>query len=319
MKNESHLNIVFAGTPEFSVPILKALIDAKINVVAVYTQPDKVSGRGQHLHQSPVKQCALQHDIPVEQPMSLRNSEAQARLAELKPDIMIIVAYGLILPQIVLDIPTYGCLNIHASLLPRWRGASPIQQAILAGDTETGVCLMKMEAGLDTGPVYAKKVCAILPSDTAEMLHDRLSLLGAEVLIETLPQILSKTAPLIPQTQDTENACYAGKITKQAGLIDWNQTAIEIDCKVRAYNPWPVAFFYIGEEYIRVWEGEALPSTTSELPGTVLIASPEGIDIAAGQGTVFRITKLQCANAKAMSVRDYLNAPTHIFQHQIIS
>lgn len=304
----NNLNIVFAGTPEFSVPILEALIAAKMNVVAVYTQPDKVSGRGQHLHQSPVKQCALQHNIPVEQPISLRNIEAQERLASLKPDIMIVVAYGLILPQVVLDIPTYGCLNIHASLLPRWRGASPIQQAILAGDAETGVCLMKMEAGLDTGPVYAKKTCAILSSDTAEILHDRLSLLGAEVLMETLSSIVSEKNPLIPQTQDTQNACYAGKITKQAGLIDWNQTAIEIDCKVRAYNPWPVAYFYMGEEYIRVWQGEAIASQTSELPGTVLVANSEGIHIAAGQNTIFRIIKLQCANAKAMSVRDYLNA-----------
>lgn len=314
VSNVNHLNIVFAGTPEFSVPVLEALIAAKMNIVAVYTQPDKVSGRGQHLHQSPVKQCALQHNISVEQPLSLRNAEAQARLAALKPDIMIVVAYGLILPQVVLDIPTYGCLNIHASLLPRWRGASPIQQAILSGDTETGVCLMKMEAGLDTGPVYARKTCAILSSDTAQILHDRLSVLGAEVLMETLPQIISQTAPLIPVTQDAENACYAGKITKQAGQIDWNQTAIEIDCKVRAYNPWPVAYFYMGEEYIRVWQGEAVSSTTSELPGTVLAANPDGVDIASGQNTIFRITKLQCANAKAMSVRDYLNAPTHLFQ-----
>jgi len=303
------MRIIFAGTPEFSVPILRALIENKADIIAVYTQPDRVSGRGQHLQMSPVKQCALKYNLPVEQPLSFKTVEVQEHFAALKPDLFIVVAYGLILPQVVLDIPKYGCLNIHASLLPRWRGASPIQQAILAGDSETGVCIMKMEAGLDTGPVYLRKTCAILAKDNAQSLHDKLAILGAEALLE----VISDTHDIYksqPEEQSTDNThiTYASKITKQMGLIDWNKSAIEINRQVKAYNPWPVAYCYHQEEYIRVWEGEALSdSQTDALPGTWVHVSADGIDIATGDKTLFRITQLQCANAKKMSVREYCN------------
>lgn len=305
------MRIIFAGTPEFSVATLEALLTTEHEIVAVYTQPDKVSGRGQHLHQSPVKQCALNHHIPVLQPKSLRNIEEQDYLKRLKPDLMVVVAYGLILPQAVLDIPQLGCINVHASILPRWRGASPIQHAILAGDKETGVSIMQMEAGLDTGPVFETSVCKILLEDTAQTLHDRLSLLGAKTLLKVLPTIETT----VPVKQQEEKTCYAGKISKQDGQIDWNTSAWEIACKVRAFNPWPVAYFFVDGEYVRVWEGTALSTVelTEEIPseatpGTIVKVSSQGIDVAVDGHTPFRITKLQLPNAKVVSVRDYLNA-----------
>ncbi len=307
------MRIIFAGTPEFSVPVLESLIKnhPEHEVVAVYTQPDKAFGRGRTVQQqSAVKQCALAHNIPVFQPVSLRLPENQEQLKRLKPDLMIVVAYGLILPQVVLDIPMLGCINVHASLLPRWRGASPIQQAILSGDAVTGVSIMQMEAGLDTGPVFIKAACDILPTDTAGILHDKLAQLGAETLSQILPNILLVDTPIIPEKQIEENTCYAGKIAKQDGLIDWKLSAINIDRKVRAFNPWPIAYFYMDGEYVRVWEGEALQDTHNTLfnisPGTIIHTSPEGIDISAGENTIFRIKQLQFANAKKLFVKDYL-------------
>jgi methionyl-tRNA formyltransferase len=333
------MKIIFAGTPEFSVPILQVLLKTEHEVIAVYTQPDKASGRGQQSHVSPVKQCALDHHIPVYQPISLKNPDEQQILKSLQPDLMIVVAYGLILPPIVLETPSLGCINVHASLLPRWRGASPIQQAILTGDSETGVCIMRMEAGLDTGPVFEKSSCSILPTDTAETLHDRLALLGAETLLYALPKIATQ----IPEKQPEEGACYAKKISKQDGLIDWNKTAREISCQVRAFNPWPVAFFYVDGQYVRVWEGEVVDEGNDDgkippappfgkggdhsmrlgkgeslvhsekIPGTLLKVHADGLDVIAGNQTVFRITRCQLANGKVLAVKDCLNAGRALF------
>lgn len=301
------MNIIFAGTPEFSVSTLAALCASEHKVIAVYTQPDKVSGRGQHLSTSPVKQYALSQNIPVVQPVSLKTADDQAYFASLKADVMVVVAYGLILPQAVLDMPSLGCINVHASLLPRWRGASPIQQAILSGDQETGVSIMQMEAGLDTGPVLMKSRCAILPTDTAGVLHDRLAHLGAEALLQVLVENKQ------PEKQADLDASYAGKITKQAGLIHWHDTAINIERKVRAFNPWPIAYFYIDNLYVRVWQGELTPDTHTSAPGTILAVSAHGITIAAGDHTQFRITQLQMANGKVLSVQAYLNAGHAVF------
>lgn len=315
------MRIVFAGTPEFSIPVLDILLKehTEHEIIAVYTQSDKPVGRGRNQQSSPVKQYAIEHDIPVRQPVSLKLPEEQTYLKSLQPDLMIVVAYGLLLPQIVLDIPTFGCINVHASLLPRWRGASPIQQAILSGDTKTGVSIMQMEAGLDTGPVFSEAHYEMLPTDTAGILHDKLALLGATTLSNILPDILLNS--LVPRKQDESQTCYAGKITKQDGLIDWNDLAINIDRRVRAFNPWPVTYFYVQDNkcanephYVRLWQGNAISSEEIDIlnysknvpVGTVLNVTPQGIDMMAGNNTVFRITELQCANARKLSVKDYL-------------
>lgn len=306
------MRIIFAGTPDFSVPVLSALLNSEHEVIAVYTQPDKASGRGKKLQFGPVKQCALDHQIPVMQPLSLKEASEQEIIKNLKPDLIVVVAYGLLLPQAVLDIPLWGCVNVHASLLPRWRGASPIQQAILAGDKETGVSIMRMEAGLDTGPVFAKIACDILPTDTTQTLHDKLAILGADALLKILPQISQQ----IPEKQLDDKACYAKKIAKQDGLIDWNVSAIDIDRKVRAFNSWPVAYFYVDGEpnhYVRVWGGEVVAEITNKTPGTIISISSEGMDIAAGNQTIYRITQLQLANAKMIPFKDYWNAGHPLF------
>jgi methionyl-tRNA formyltransferase len=307
------VRIVFAGTPDFSVPILQALLSSEHTVIGVYTQPDKASGRGLQVQISPVKECALAHDLPVYQPVSLKIESEQEILKSLQPDLMIVVAYGLILPPAVLAIPSLGCVNVHASLLPRWRGASPIQQAILAGDSETGVSIMQMEAGLDTGPVFSESCCAILPTDTAQTLHDRLSLLGAEALLRVLPDLSQRTS----QKQNDEQASYAGKISKKDGLINWNKSAWEISCQVRAFNPWPVAYFYVDGQYVRVWEGIVIDAVGAGLvparAGTLLKVSAEGLDVAAGDNSIFRITRCQLANGKVLAVKDYLNSARSLF------
>lgn len=305
------MRIIFAGTPEFAIPALEALLaETEHEIIAVYTQPDKVSGRGQNLQMTAVKKCALSHDIPVMQPPSLKGLPEQEQLKALKPDLMIVAAYGLLLPQVVLDIPVLGCINIHGSLLPRWRGASPIQQAVLAGDKETGISIMKMEAGLDTGPVFEKSVCEIFSTDTAGILHDRLALLGAKTLLK----VLARIEELSPEKQQEEGACYAKKISKQDGLIDWNLSAIDIDRKVRAFNPWPVAYFFVDEQYVRVWQGKVLPEIhADDFPGTIIDVTSEGIDIATGNHTVFRIIQLQLAGSKVLSVKEYLTGHSLFF------
>jgi len=298
------LRIVFAGTPDFSVPPLKALLDSRHEVVAVYTQPDRPAGRGRKLTPSPVKVVAQEHSIPVYQPASLRDPEAIAELKALQPDLMVVVAYGLLLPPEVLEIPPLGCINIHASLLPRWRGAAPIQRAIQAGDQETGVSIMRMEAGLDTGPVYLIKRTPITGEDTGGTLHDRLSLLGAEALMEALPGILNGS--LQPVRQNDEEATYASKLDKKEAAIDWRQPAWKIERQVRAFNPWPVAHTRYENANLRIWEAHAIDGLAAE-PGTVMSAAREGVDVATGEG-LLRVTRLQMPGKRAMEAADFINA-----------
>jgi len=301
------LRVVFAGTPEFAVPCLQALIDSGYDVAAVYTQPDRPAGRGRRLQQSPVKSLALAQGIPVHQPESLkRDREAQARLRDLAPDLMIVVAYGLLLPVAVLETPRLGCVNVHASLLPRWRGAAPIQRAVLAGDSQSGVCIMAMEAGLDTGPVYHRLALELDPRETGGTLHDKLAALGSRALIEALPGIADGSR--IPEPQDSTLATYAHKIDKAEAAIDWGQPALAIERQVRAFDPWPVAQTSLNGEVLRVWSAEATDAQSKGAPpGTVVAAARSGIAVATGAGTL-RITRLQPAAKRPMSAADFLNA-----------
>ena len=299
--------ILYAGTPEFAVPALSALIDSPHAVVAVYTQPDRPAGRGRRLEPSPVKRRALAAALPVCQPASLKDAAAQAELAAWDADLLVVAAYGLILPQPVLDTPRCGCVNIHASLLPRWRGAAPIQRALLAGDAETGISIMRMEAGLDTGPVYRVAPLAIDPADTAGSLTARLADLGAEALMAALPGILDGSAAAAPQ--DDAAATYARKVTKDEAAIDWRLSAAAIARAVRAFDPWPVAQTRLGDEVLRIWAAEALSPAEDQpgAPGCVLATGRAGIDVATGAG-VLRITELQAPGKRRMAARDFLNA-----------
>jgi methionyl-tRNA formyltransferase len=302
------LRLVFAGTPDFAVPGLRACLAADAEVVAVYTQPDRPAGRGRKLGISPVKQAAIEAGIPVEQPESLKTPEAQARLRDYTPDLMVVIAYGLILPRKVLAIPRLGCWNVHASLLPRWRGAAPIQRAILAGDAETGVCLMQMEAGLDTGPVLLSKATPIRDDDTGGSLHGRLAEIGAHVLAEGLRRIITgETLRAIPQPE--AGATYAHKLDKAEAKLDFSQSAIELERKARAFDPWPVAEAEVAGERLRVWSALAQPSPGSPVPspGAIVAASRRGIDIACGEG-VLRLLKLQRAGGRVIDAADYVNA-----------
>lgn len=301
------LRLVFAGTPDFAVPCLRALIAAGYDVVAVFTQPDRPAGRGRKLQQSPVKALALAHGIPVCQPLSLkRDSGARAKLRGFAPDLMVVVAYGLILPVSVLEIPTLGCVNVHASLLPRWRGAAPIQRAVLAGDPASGVCIMRMEAGLDTGPVYLRRALALAPQETGGSLHDRLAALGADALIEALPGIADRS--LVPQPQDDALATYAHKLDKSEAQIDWAQPALAIERQVRAFDPWPVAQTSLQGETLRIWSAQALDGVgPGGVPGEVVTADKNGIAVATGAG-IFRITRLQPPGKRPMAAADFLNA-----------
>jgi len=301
----SALRIIFAGTPEFSVPPLRALLGSGHQVVAVYTQPDRPAGRGRKLTASPVKEVALEHGIPVMQPVNFRSEEAKAELEALQADLMVVVAYGLILPQRVLDAPRLGCVNIHASLLPRWRGAAPIQRAILAGDTETGITIMQMEAGLDTGPMLLEQRCAIAEADNGGALHDRLSVMGAEALMAALPGIIDGS--LMARKQDDALANYASKLEKAEANIDWSRSAAEIHRKIRAFNPWPVAQTTWKGEVLRLWEASVLERPPSAAPGTVVAEAREGIDIAAAD-RLLRIHTLQLPGKRPVSVQDFLNS-----------
>jgi methionyl-tRNA formyltransferase len=299
------MNIIFAGTPAFSVPALQALLDSRHRVVAVYTQPDRPAGRGRRTVESPVKQLAIQHQLPVCQPHSLKPGEVQAALAGLHPDLMVVVAYGLILPPAVLAIPRLGCVNVHASLLPRWRGAAPIQRAILAGDADTGVCLMQMEAGLDTGPVLACKSCAIAADDTGSRLHDKLALQGARLLAANLDAL--ERGHLVPRPQDDAQASYAGKLEKSEARIDWGRPATDLARMVRAFNSWPVAETRYDGRQLRIWEAIPVQGDVTVPPGTVLSATREGIDVACGDGHL-RILRLQLPGARAVPAADFINA-----------
>ena len=298
------LRIVFAGTPDFSVPPLLSLLESPCEVAAVYTQPDRPAGRGRKLVAGPVKAAALERNIPVHQPVSLRDPKAVEELRALQPDLMVVVAYGLILPEEVLEIPRLGCINIHASILPRWRGAAPIQRAIQAGDAESGVSIMRMDKGLDTGPVYLIKRIGLVADETGGSLHDRLSLLGAEGLMEALPGIVDGS--LQPQPQDDSLATYAAKLDKKEARIDWYQTAEQIERQVRAFNPWPVAYTRYENANLRIWEARAIDGMTAE-PGTVMSATRDGIDISSADG-LLRVTRLQMPGKRAMDARDFINS-----------
>ncbi|OFS93151.1 methionyl-tRNA formyltransferase [Stenotrophomonas sp. HMSC10F06] len=299
------MKIVFAGTPEFAVSSLRAAARHH-EVVAVYTQPDRPAGRGRGLAPSPVKLEAIARGIPVFQPESLKTPEAQQQLRDLAPDLMVVVAYGLILPKAVLTIPTHGCWNVHASLLPRWRGAAPIQRAIQAGDAETGVCLMQMEAGLDTGPVLLKQHIAIGANDTGGQLHDRLAELGAQVLSDGLGLLRAGIKP-IAQPQPEAGVTYAHKLDKAEARLDWAQDADALARTVRAFNPWPVAEAMLVGERVRIHGAIALDDNQGKAPGTLLAASRDGIDIACGHGAL-RLRVLQREGGKAITAADYLNA-----------
>ena len=301
----SQLSLLFAGTPEFSVSALNALVASRHRVVAVYTQPDRPAGRGQEVAMSAVKQCALKHQLPVEQPQTLKDPAAVERLAQYQADLMIVVAYGLLLPKTVLDTPRLGCVNIHASLLPRWRGAAPIQRAIQAGDERSGVTIMQMDVGLDTGPMLLERVTPIDARETGGSLHDRLATLGAEALMEAIEAIAAGKAT--PREQPKEGATYAAKIRKDEALIDWSKPAVEIDRLVRAFNPWPIAETRWNGRQLRVWDAVPMEKQTSAAPGTVIATSDQGIEVATGDGTL-QLTRVQASGRKAMPAADFLRA-----------
>ncbi len=295
------LKIVFAGTPEFAAVTLQAVLDSPHQVCAVYTQPDRPAGRGRKLTPSPVKQLAVARGLPVYQPESLKTPVAQAELAALAPDVMVVVAYGLILPQAVLDIPRYGCLNVHASILPRWRGAAPIQRAILAGDSESGVTIMQMDAGLDTGGMLKIVTCPIHPTDTAQELHDRLAGLGAAALVEVLAQL---RGGLQAQPQDNAQANYAAKLQKSEAEIDWALPAAALDRCVRAFHPWPMAYTLLRGETFRILRAAPRPASAAQAPGTVLACGAAGIDVVTGAG-VLRLTEVQLAGKRAVPAGEF--------------
>ncbi|MDO7909619.1 methionyl-tRNA formyltransferase [Pseudomonas monteilii] len=297
------MRIVFAGTPEFAAEHLKALLDSPHDVVAVYTQPDRPAGRGQKLMPSPVKQLAALHGIPVLQPPTLRAAEAQAELAALAPDLMVVVAYGLILPQAVLDIPRLGCINSHASLLPRWRGAAPIQRAVQAGDAESGVTVMRMEAGLDTGPMLLKVSTPIGAQDTGGSLHDRLANLGPAAVLQAIAGL--EDGSLSGEIQDDTLATYAHKLNKDEARLDWNRPAVELERLVRAFNPWPICHSTLEGAAIKVLNAEL--STEQGQPGELLSASKDGLVVACGVQSL-RLTRVQLPGGKALSFADVFNS-----------
>jgi methionyl-tRNA formyltransferase len=303
------MKLIFAGTPDFAAVHLQALIDSEHEIKAVYTQPDRPKGRGRQLAASPVKTLALAHDLPVCQPVSLKSVETQETLAAFDADLMVVVAYGLILPQVILDTPKLGCVNVHASLLPRFRGAAPIQHAILAGDTETGVTIMKMAAGLDTGDMLYKVTTPIGDSDTGSSLHDRLAEGGAKALIYALSQFET----LEPEVQDDALSTYAHKLTKAQAMIDWRVSAIEIDRQIRAYNSWPVAFFNWQDQPVRVWSASVATNQQADTPGEVLQIDASGIRVATGDGVICLET-LQLPSKRALPVKDLLNGQALTFQ-----
>ncbi|WP_418689477.1 methionyl-tRNA formyltransferase [Agathobaculum butyriciproducens] len=294
------MRIVFMGTPDFAVPSLQALIDAGHDVCAVYTQPDKPQGRKQILTAPPVKTLALEHDIPVFQPNTLKNEDEQARLRELAPEVIIVVAYGKLLPKAVLDIPPHGCINVHGSLLPRWRGAAPIQWAVIAGDEMAGVTTMQMAEGLDTGDMLLTYETKVGEKETAGELFDRLAQSGAELLTQTLV----KLDEITPRPQDDAQSCYAHMLDKQMAVIDWSKSAHEIDCLIRGLNPWPIALTTLSGERLKVFAAEKAAGNGE--PGTVLEADPKkGLTVACGEGAL-KLTEIQMVGGKRMKATDFL-------------
>lgn len=308
------LRILFAGTPEFAAQHLQALIDANHQIVGVLSQPDRPSGRGRKTQPTAVKSVALANGIPVWQPISLRTVENQTALKQFQADLMVVVAYGLLLPKAVLEIPRLGCINVHGSLLPRWRGAAPIQRAIMAGDTRSGVTIMQMDVGLDTGDMLAIAECPILPNDASHDLHDRLITLGCPALLSVIDQLAQGTAA--PVKQDDDAAVYAHKLSKEAAQIDWTASAQECHNLIRGLNPWPVATTQLGESTLRIWSSliEA-PSGSAKPPGTLLTLNKKGISVQCGSG-VLQITAAQLPGGKALSAADLLNSRRSLFESQ---
>lgn len=299
------LKVIFAGTPDFAAQHLHALLDAGINVVAVYTQPDRPAGRGKQLTASPVKLLAQQHQVPVFQPHSLKEAAAQEQLAALQADLMIVVAYGLLLPTAVLEAPRLGCINVHGSLLPRWRGAAPIQRAIWAGDEQTGITIMQMDEGLDTGDMLFKLACPIEPDDTSASLYDKLARLGPEGLLTTLDKLAQ--GQLQPEKQQDALANYARKLSKEEALIDWQLPAAQLERCIRAFNPWPFSYLVIQEQNVKIWQAQVLAESHISIPGTVLRTGKEGIDVATAEG-VLRLLRLQPPGKKPMLAHELLNS-----------
>lgn len=302
----NQLRLVFAGTPEFTLPCLNAIANTNHQLLAVYTQPDRPAGRGRKLQPSAVKTWAISHQIPVYQPLNFKQEETVEALQALQPDILVVIAYGLILPRSVLAIPRLGCINVHASLLPSWRGASPIQHAILHGDSESGVTIMQMDVGMDTGDILAQLKCPIYTEDTAGTLHDRLANLAVEPLLTTLDAL---AAGKVERTaQNHEIATYAGKIEKQNALINWQQTAVEIDRQIRAFNPWPIAFTLLGNEPLRIHRAHVVAMSHKEAqPGTILAIDKHGMLVATRDQAIM-VEVIQFPGGKVMAVADWLNA-----------
>ncbi|MEZ8064133.1 MULTISPECIES: methionyl-tRNA formyltransferase [Vibrio] len=305
------LRIVFAGTPDFAARHLAALLSSEHEVVAVYTQPDRPAGRGKKLTASPVKNIALENNIPVYQPENFKSDEAKQELAELNADIMVVVAYGLLLPQVVLDTPRLGCINVHGSILPRWRGAAPIQRSIWAGDKETGVTIMQMDIGLDTGDMLSIATLPIEATDTSASMYEKLAGLGPDALVECLADIASSKA--VAEKQDDELANYAKKLSKEEARINWSDEAAHIERCVRAFNPWPMSHFEAAENSIKVWQSRVAEQTSDKPAGTILQADKTGIYVATGQG-VLVLEQLQVPGKKAMSVQDILNSRASWFE-----
>ena len=300
------MNIIFAGTSAFSVPSLEALIHAKHQVIAVYTPPDRPAGRGLKLTHSPIKQVALAHQIPIFQPASLKDSDVQQTLKNLQADVMVVAAYGLLLPQTVLDMPRYGCINIHPSLLPRWRGAAPIPRPIEAGDVETGVTIMQLDAGLDTGPIWTQTHYLMQPDETSQSLHDVLASISITALLNTLDRLETGQHQVVPQND--AQATYAAKIEKSEAQINWHQSAIISERKIRAFNPWPVAWATWNQQSLRIWQARALSDACPEniKPGTVIALHRDAIDVSTGEG-ILQLLKVQLPGGKPLSVEQFVH------------
>ncbi|WP_063664165.1 methionyl-tRNA formyltransferase [Aliivibrio fischeri] len=305
------LRIIFAGTPDFAARHLSALIDSHHEVIGVYTQPDRPAGRGKKLTASPVKELALEHNIPVFQPENFKSDEAKQELVDQNADLMVVVAYGLLLPQAVLDTPKLGCINVHGSILPRWRGAAPIQRSIWAGDAETGVTIMQMDIGLDTGDMLKIATLPIEATDTSASMYDKLAELGPVALVDCLSDIADGSA--IAQKQDDELANYAKKLSKEEAKIDWTMDAIAIERSVRAFNPWPMSHFSVEDKAIKVWQSRVESYTGNVTPGTIIQADKTGIYVATGSDAIV-FEQLQVPGKKAMGVQDILNSRKEWFE-----
>nr|WP_218167195.1 methionyl-tRNA formyltransferase [Cedecea sp. P7760] len=305
------MRIIFAGTPDFAARHLDALLSSQHQVVGVFTQPDRPAGRGKKLMPGPVKVLAEDKGIPVFQPATLRKAENQQLVADLNADVMVVVAYGLILPQAVLDMPRLGCVNVHGSLLPRWRGAAPIQRSLWAGDAETGVTIMQMDIGLDTGNMLYKLSCPIEAEDTSGTLYDKLAGLGPQGLLDTLQQLANGTAK--PEVQDEALVTYAEKLSKEEARINWNLSAAQLERCIRAFNPWPMSWLEIDGQPLKVWRASVISTQANSVPGTIVAASKQGIQVATADG-ILNLEELQPAGKKAMKAQDLLNSRREWFE-----